>query len=245
MRARSLVPIGRVACVVVSALLCTATMQRCATAAVKAFASDGEATVYVDAPFRGTFSVVADASLRVQKRNAAWSLVDMSLLGDAPPSDGVSIGLFPVAGGAHVFTSVVQRGRTTFRDTGFACSSRCRIGLHGSRTSIVATFHGRIVGIWSRGAFRMRRPAMQLNGEVSARGDRLDAVLVPRPSIAGGRPVAVARCAFTTQGVDVYREGGTLHFAGTFTRREASYFSLTTRLHGDTCASVGDAPIYR
>ena len=213
---------------------------RAATAAPTAFSTDGEATVYLRGDFRGDFELVYDAQMRVMPENASWSVLNVSLLGGPPPSDAVTIGIFPVAGHVHVFTSFTQRSKTVFRDTGIVCEPRCRIALHGSASALVGSAAGRAVGSWPRFALRAPMPAVQLNAETSAPGDRLDATLSAVRTAAHGRALARPACAFTTRGIEVrFAPDGTLHYAGAY-RDDArtAYFSLAEPLAAkETCGA--------
>jgi len=177
----------------------------------------------------------------VMPANASWSVVNVSLLGGPPPSDAVAIGIFPSAGRVHVFTSFTQRSKTIFRDTGVVCEPRCRIALRGSASGFTASAGGRVVGSWPRFALRMAAPAVQLNAETSAPGDRLQATLSRVRTTVRGRPLSPPACAFTTRGIEVRSmPGGALQYAGAY-RDDArtAYFSLAEPLVAkESCAGV-------
>ena len=87
-----------------------------AYAAPKAFSTDGEATVYVNGDFRKEFTLVYEAQLSPIATNGGWSVLAVSILGGPPPSDAVTIGIYPTPKGVRVFTSVLA-GRRIFSVT--------------------------------------------------------------------------------------------------------------------------------
>lgn len=217
----------------VAALLAPASLLTpSANAAPKAFTTDAEATVYVAGDFRRDFDLLYDARMQRMPANTSWSVVNVTLLGGPPPSDAVAIGLFPAAQEIHVFTSATRGSRTAFRDTGISCPHSCRIGLRGTAAALLASVNGRVIASWPRFALRAPSPAVQLNAEVSAVGDPLDATLTPVRLTAGGRALARPSCAFTTRGVEVRSSSvGSLHYSGTY-REDArtAYLTLASPL---------------
>jgi hypothetical protein len=211
-----------------------------AYAAPKAFSTDGEATVYVNGDFRKEFTLVYEAQLRPIATNGGWSVLAVSILGGAPPSDAVTIGIYPSPKGVRVFTSVTRGKTNVFRDAGIACKPHCRISLSGSTAGFVASVGTRTVATWPRFTLRMPAPMVQLNGEVSRSGDALDAFLVPVHAMADGRALSPPSCAFVTQGIKVRRvPGGGLRYTGTYRNDgRTTYVSLNDGRTGDTCAQV-------
>jgi hypothetical protein len=204
-----------------------------------AFSTDGEATVYRDGNFRGAFTLMYEAVVRPQPRNKTWSTLSVTLLGGAPPADGITIGLVPDSSGAHVFTSTVRNGANTFHDTGIVCSGECTIGLRGDRGAISALARGKRVGSWPRFAFSLPRPSVQLNAEVSGPGDRIDAELMPVDENVASMRLARATCAFTTQGVIPALVAGALHFNGSFVRgAPARYIDLRNGRPLERCSAA-------
>jgi hypothetical protein len=214
-----------------------------AYAASKAFSTDGEATVYVNGDFRKEFTLEYEVQLRPIATNGGWSVLAVTILGGAPPSNGVTIGIYPSRKGVHVFTSVTRGKSNVFRDAGIECKPRCKIRLSGNAAGFVASVGTRTIATWPRFALRMPAPMVQLNGEVSRPGDALDAFLVPVHAAAGGRALSSPSCAFVTQGINVSRvAGGGLRYTGTYRNDgPATYVSLNDGRTGDTCAQVVSA----
>jgi hypothetical protein len=178
--------------------------------------------------------------MRDQRKNASWSVLTVSLLGGPPPADAVAVGLYPTPAGVHAFTSATRGTQSSFRDTGLSCPQTCRIALRGDRTTFSATVNGREVARWSRFEFSMTQPDAQLDGEVDALGDQLEASLRPVDLVAGGNALPAPACSFTTGGIAVTRAAdGTLRYAGRHTAGAPSvYVSLRTGRTGEHCSDV-------
>jgi hypothetical protein len=208
----------------------------------KAFSTDGEATVYQPGDFRRAFVLAYDVAVRRFPANRSWSVVGVTVLGDAPPSDGMTVGVTPSARGAEVFTSIVRGGRSTYRASGVMCAGTCRIELRATATTITALHGATVVGTWPRALFRMPHPAVQINGETSAPGDRLEATVATVRAVADGAPLPQPACAFSTRGIDVVRErNGVLQYAGVFDAQAPRYISLASGLGGDSCEAARGA----
>jgi hypothetical protein len=210
-----------------------------AGATPKAFSTDGEATVYQTGDFRGSFVLSYDVTMRRFPSNRSWSVVGVTVLGDAPPSDGITVGVMPTGSGANVFTSSVRNGKATYRDSGLSCADGCRIELRATRTTIAALRGTTVVQTWPRTLFRLPRPAVQINAETSAVGDRLAAVIAIVRAEANGTPLPQPECAFSTKGIDVVRvRNGALRYTGVFDASAPRYESLATGRRGDSCAAA-------
>lgn len=225
------------------AFLTTAVFGSCLAAASSAatpFSKDGEATVYIEGAFGKPFVVSFDAALRRQLGNRSWSTVAVSLLGGPPPSDSISIGLYPTENTVRAFFSVNRGASFTFRDSGVACRRMCRLMLRGSANTVFALVNGREVARWPRFEFSMRHPSVQLNGEVDALGDRLDARLRPVELQVGGVVLAEPWCSFTTRGINVRKmNDGTLRYVGEHRVGAPSVFvSLTNGHVAETCTAI-------
>jgi hypothetical protein len=231
---RSLHRLVRLAAVLTSLCATTLTFASAATP----YSKDGEATVYLEGRFDRPFILRYDAGLRLERANTSWSTLSIALLGGAPPSDAVTIGIYPADTGVRVFVGVSRGTTNTFRDTGVRCEDGCRLALRGNRDTLIATVDGREVGRWPRFAFHMPAPGVQLNGEVSALGDRIDGWLRPIDVRVDGTSI-IPRCAFTTGGVAAQRIGRALRYEGTHVAGATSvYASLITGRTGERCADV-------
>jgi hypothetical protein len=221
---------------VVLAILSAATIT--IASAATPYSKDGEATVYLQGRFDRSFVLTYDAGLHAEPANTSWSTLSIALLGGPPPSDAVTIGIYPADAGVHAFVDINRGRMNTFRDTGVRCEHGCRLSLRGDRDTLIATVDGREVGRWPRFAFRMPAPGVQLNGEVGALGDRIDGWLRPA-DVRVEETRIVPWCAFTTGGVAAQRSGQVLHYAGTHVAEVTSaYVSLTTGRTGEHCADV-------
>jgi hypothetical protein len=226
----------RYAVVLATAIYLVMTLNGAFAAAATAFSTDGEATVYRSGDFRGDFTLEYRALLEPQPRNKTWSTLSVTLLGGSPPADAITIGLFPDAGVAHVFTSAVHNGAATFHDTRIICSRACTLGLHGDRGSIVAVVAGKLVNAWPRFSFGLPHPTVQLNAEVSGSDDRIRASLTPVKERAARVQLGMPLCGFTTQGVFPESDAGTLRFSGSFVRgAPANYIDLRNGRRLERC----------
>lgn len=200
-------------------------------AAVHAYSSDGEATVYLSGDFSQPFDLSYAATMDAAPRNRSWSYVGILLLGNPLPSDSVEVGLFRLAasrGRPSLFTSITTKGSSSgFRDEG-TCAANCVLELRGDRTIIEALANGRVITRWKRTEFHMDKPYIQLNGEVARTADTISAHLRPLNTTLGSHSLKSPTCAFTTQGIDARQSPDhALTFEGTF--RPASrvaYISL-------------------
>ncbi|HEY0613516.1 MAG TPA: hypothetical protein VGC96_02700 [Candidatus Elarobacter sp.] len=213
-----------------------------ASAAAPAYATDGEATVYVQGAFEGPFDLIYDASIAPAPANRSWSLVGISLLGNPLPSDAVEIGLFRdpgVPGAASVYVSTTKAGEAPqVRNHGALCASPCRLELRGDARTVEARAGGRAIASWPRASLHLESPYVQLNGEVAREGDTIDARLTPVVTQAHDALPAPG-CAFITRGIEVARTAaGALLYSGTYDRAgRAGYVSLRDGSVGESCPS--------
>jgi hypothetical protein len=209
-----------------------------AIAKVQAVSTDGEATVYLVRNFAQDFDLWYDVRFPTSQGNRSWSFVSLLLMGRGTQSGSVSVGLSRAAGKPVVgFTDVTRPHATpAYRNVAVRCRAECTIELRGSRNAIVAFIDHRRAGTWLRKALALSKPYVQINGEVSAVGDRISARVVPIRTQIAGQPLPPPSCAFTTQGVRASRVNGELRFAGRRDPHEgATYVSLATGATGDTC----------
>jgi len=211
-----------------------------AALAATPFSKDGEATVYVDGAFGKPFVLSFDAALRRQRRNRSWSTVDVLLLGGPPPSDSISIGLYPTKNTVRAFLSVNRGADFKFHDSGVVCRDAYRLTLRGSENTILALGNGREIRRWQRSEFKMRHPSVQLNGEVDAPGDLIDARLHPVELQVAGVALTEPSCSFTTRGINVRRTNdGTLRFRGEYKVKDSSEFVSLSNGHAtETCTAT-------
>jgi hypothetical protein len=193
--------------------------------AVKAVSSDGEATVYLKGDFSGGFDVAYNAVLSSQPENRSSTYVDIMLIGRENPGPAIEVGLthtMPGTSAVRVFTSATRKhGSSALGTFAAACLPACELVLRGDRESVHAVFIDRdgIVeaGTWRRSDFRLIRPYVQLNGEVTGRGDQISATLAPVRVVAASRDIASPTCGFTTRGVEPLRESnGVLSLSGAY-----------------------------
>jgi hypothetical protein len=200
-------------------------------AALHAYSSDGEATVYISGDFSQPFDLSYAATIDETPRNRSWSYVGILLLGDPLPSDSVEVGLFRVAGSRgrpSLFTSITMRGSSSgFKDEGL-CAPNCVIELRGDRTNIEALANRRVIHRRKRTEFHMAKSYIQLNGEVALAADKISARLRPLKTTLDSHSLRSPTCAFTTQGIEVRQSGDhALTFEGTFRpASKVAYYSL-------------------
>lgn len=210
-------------------------------AEVHAVSTDGEATVYLTADFAHDFDVSYDVQFPAWRGNRSLSFVSLLLLGRFSPSGSVGVGLSrgsPHETALSGFTDAAGAKATpVYRSIAVPCSSECNLELRGNRTTIDAFIDHKVVGTWARKSLNLKNPYIQINGEVSAVGDRIVVRLTPVRMQVGSHSLPAPTCAFTTQGVTAQAAaGGGLTFTG---RRDlhaaATYVSLLTGATGDTC----------
>ncbi len=213
---------------------------RLAFGAVTAASTDGEARVYLVGDFTKDFRIASDVRFPPQTTNRSWSFVGILLIGREPGSAAVSVGLSRGNPSQRLsaFTTAASPGLSNpFRAVPAACAVSCRIELRSRSENIFALVNGRTIGSWPRSTFWMRSPYIQVNGEVSELGDRIDAEVRPIYLLAGARKLKAPACSFTTQGIEAHRRfPESLEFCGV-RRRDApvTYVSLRSGAHADTC----------
>jgi hypothetical protein len=204
--------------------------------AATAFSTDGEATVYVAGAFNRPFRVSYGANLSPQPRNRSWSTLSIALLGGPPPSDSISVGIYPSQSEIVVFTFVTRGRISAFRRQRISCSRGCRLALVGDRWSIEAVVDGHIVSRWPRFEFRLPRPSLQLNAEVDAPGDRLNGRLLPIELEANGKVLRGPSCSFTTRGIVALESSGSLNFSGEYDPKAGSFYrSIDGQRTAESC----------
>ncbi|MEO6913058.1 MAG: hypothetical protein ABI182_03430 [Candidatus Baltobacteraceae bacterium] len=208
-------------------------------ASVHAVSTDGEATVYLRGHFGSDFDLVFDVEFGPQNRNRSWTFVSILLLGETQPSASASIGLSrgsPNQRTLSTFTYANDVGKSpVYRSFPIACVAICVIELRGTKTHLYALADGVVLGRWDRSNSLMQKPYVQLNAEVSAFGDRIQARLLPIRLIDGRGILPGPTCAFTTQGVVPSLKRG-IAFGGTRSRdAKAAFVSLATGVRGDKC----------
>jgi hypothetical protein len=191
----------------------------------KSLSTDGEATIYLTGDFSTGFSVAYNAILPAALGNRSRTFVGIMLIGRTNPGPRIELGLTrgdPNAAALQAFTSVNSRnGGHRFQSIPVRCTPACRLVLRGDkvrlRALIVTQNAIQEVGSWARSDFGFLRPYVQLNGEVSERGDTIAAVLVPMRVVAASQSLPAPTCGFTTRGIQPRRlAGGTLTFTGTY-----------------------------
>jgi hypothetical protein len=212
---------------------------------VKAVSSDGEATVYLIGNFSRGFNVAYNAVLAQVRTNRATTFVGIMLLGRRRPGGSIAIGLSRNAATAQSLeafvSSTTAQDATHYQSFPVVCLPACGFILRGDRYGIYAfavTSDGiRKIGAWARADFEFVRPYVQLNGEVTALGDRIAATLIPMRVVADSRDLPAPRCAFTTRGIEPRRNGGAmLEFTGTYRPgAAASFIDLGTGKRVDRC----------
>lgn len=209
-------------------------------AKVHAVSTDGEATVYLTDDFAHDFDLSYDVHFPSSVKNRSWSAVTILLLGRVSSSGSIGIGLSrgsPRETTLIGFTDAANaKASPAYRSIAVRCASECDIKLRGTSSKIFAFIDHRLAGMWTRKSLGIIRPYVQINGEVSAVGDRIFAHLTPVRTQVGNREVPRPTCAFTTQGIRARAAGSALTFKG---RRDphafATYVSLLTGATGDTC----------
>ncbi|HKU66177.1 MAG TPA: hypothetical protein VJP85_00185 [Candidatus Baltobacteraceae bacterium] len=207
---------------------------------VRAVSTDGEATVYLTEDFSGDFDLTYDVHFPASPGNHSWSVISLLLLGRTPGGGFVSVGLSRGSPRQTVLSAFTDAARaqasSVYRSSPVRCTTECTIELRGTKNAIFALADHRPIGTWQRKALALRRPYVQVNGEVSAIGDRISARLFAVRTKNGHRKLPVPTCAFTTQGVRAYAMRGGLRFSG---RRspsaDATYVHLPDGATGDTC----------
>jgi hypothetical protein len=192
---------------------------------VKPVSTDGEATVYLTGAFSRGFALAYNVSLASTPGNRGDTFVGIMLIGRQNPGPGIELGLTRTTSHGQTeqaFLSVKPR-RGGSSDTSFpvVCAPVCELVLRGDRYGIYAAvltqdgIHN--VGAWSRDAFGLVRPYVQLNGEVTRPGDRIAAALSPMRTVVDSQVLPAPVCGFTTRGILPRRNpGGTLTFSGTY-----------------------------
>lgn len=186
---------------------------------VRAASTDGEATVYLTRDFSHKFDLKYSVWLKPSPRNRSWTDVSLLLIGRNRFPGSVSVGLmrgYPTTARLSALTMAnPPGGRPEFRSIPVNCSRGCTIELRGDAAYVRALVQGRSVGFWPRRNLSMEKPYVQINGEVSAKGDRISAQVRPIRAMVSGRLLPRPTCAFTTQGVEPSsRSDGTLEFSG-------------------------------
>lgn len=186
---------------------------------VRARSTDGEATVYLTRDFSRAFDLKYSVWLKPAPRNRSWTDVSLLLIGRNAPAGSISVGLmrgYPNAETLSALTMASPPGtRPEFRSISVRCSRGCTIELRGDAANVQALVQGRPVGTWSRSELALVKPYVQINGEVSAKGDRIAAEVRPIRAVLSDRPLPRPKCAFTTQGVEPRtKRNGTIEFSG-------------------------------
>lgn len=174
-----------------------------APARVKAVSTDGEATIYATGDFSAEFDVAYKVVFRPNSSNRSWTSISVLLLGRKGPGY-ISIGLFggyPKAGETSAFVTYAAGSRRAKFSTIRNDSPRPVLELRGDETHLYAYLNGVRIASWLRSVYRIERPYLQINGEVAASGDVIDARLTPVRLIASRHALHYPTCAFTTQGV--------------------------------------------
>jgi hypothetical protein len=200
------------------AIFCIASSMQSA-GKVRAVSTDGEATVYLLHDFSRAFDLKYSVWFKPSPRNRSWSDVSVLLIGRSPSAGSVSVGLmrgYPNAGTLSALTMATRPGvRPAFKSIPVHCAHACAIELRGDARNVEALVQGRAVGVWMRADLALIKPYVQINGEVSATGDRIAAQMRPIHVVLSGRAIPHPKCAFTTQGVEPHRgRDGTIVFSG-------------------------------
>jgi hypothetical protein len=202
--------------------------------------TDGEGTVYLTNDFAGDFDLLYDATLAPAPSNHSWSLVGVMLKAQTTPA-WMEIGLSrgdPDAATLTAFTAAsTSTGKRSWNPVKAECAPSCEIELRGDKTTVDGFVNGRQVEEWSRVAFQMVKPYVQLNAEVNAVGDIISARLTLRHGTVSGAPLQPPTCAFTTQGVEAKLLSPTvLTFSGQLrTDARVTYVSLVDGTSEDHC----------
>lgn len=131
-------------------------------------------------------------------------------------------------------TYVVFPGQTSaYKTQKPRCDAGCVIELRGDAFRIYAYLNGTLFETWSRSDLYLQHPSIQLNAEVHARGDTIEATLTPIRTIVAGR-VVHPTCAFTTRGIEPAGRS-TLTFRGKVNDAGGAFVNLSTGKHGDRC----------
>jgi hypothetical protein len=209
-------------------------------AKVKPVSTDGEATVYLNGDFSKEFDLSYDIAFHPARHNRSLSFIDVLLLGGIPPSGSITVGLMLGAPNASTLSAFVttnpRGGKQKFEQFPVTCLSHCHLELKGNATHFFASIQGRRIRTWSRSNLFIRKPYVQLNGEVNGSGDSIFASVTPIRVNAGGRSLRPT-CAFTTQGIEARgTSANTIEFVGS-SRSDArvTYVSLRTGKTGDKC----------
>jgi hypothetical protein len=213
--------------------------------AAKPVSTDGEATIYVTGDFVHGFDLAYNALLRPMPANRGDIFVGIMLTGHEPHGPGIELGLNRDAVNprlVRVFLSLNARhAAPSYTSFPARCTPACELILRGDRYGLYAaviTEDGiQNIGAWSRAAFSLVQPYVQLNGEVTKPGDRIFAVLTPMRTVANSENLARPTCAFTTRGIVPRREpGGLLIFSGAYrTDAPSSFIDLKTGRMVDRC----------
>lgn len=209
-------------------------------AKVKPVSTDGEATVYLNGDFLREFELSYDITFHPARHNRSLSFIDVILLGGIPPSGSITVGLMlgaPNPSALSAFVTTNRRGeKQKFEQFPLTCRSHCRLELKGNTTEFSASIQGRRIRTWSRSDVLMRKPYVQLNGEVSGPGDSIFALVAPIRMTAGGHSLRPT-CAFTTRGIEARSTSShAFEFVGT-SRSDArvTYVSLRTGNAQEKC----------
>jgi hypothetical protein len=193
---------------------------------VKAFSTDGEATVYLAGNFTGAFDVKYRATIASFPRNGSWSMVGLLLIGMIPgPSAYVGV-TSPGrdARNAAFAMATGTEGKSSYVTTHEECSTSCVIELRGDHKVIQSLVNGHVAMTWMRAIVPLSNAGVQLNAEVSQPGDRIEASLTPIHTVAGGRVLGTPTCGFTTQGVVPTLTRPEITFAGGYRPGAAAAF---------------------
>ncbi len=216
-------------------LLCVAS----SPAKVTTISPDGEATVNQVHDFSGDFDLIYKATLKPEPTNTSWSMLSIALLNIARDS-GITVGIYagPKLAIAGFTSTNGGAARFSFRRAG-PCVPSCTIELRGDAATVRAFIGGRVVASWTRWSYNMPQPYVQLNAEVTAIGDTIDATLVQQRAMINGKAIPFPICGFTTQGVEPTAVGDALHFRGKRTPgARVTYLSLVTGATGDSCPAL-------
>jgi len=210
---------------------------RVTIASVKAASSDGEATVYLAGSFSAEFDVAYRAVLKPGDHNKSWSTLSILLVGRQIPGPGASVGLVSDASHprARPFTNVVYSNlKDDYKNYGASCTTGCVIRLRGTAARIYAYVDGKEMASWSRSDLYLQRPYVQLNAEVHAAGDSVDASLTPVRAVVAGHALPHPTCAFTTRGIEPAGLAA-ITFHGKTNDAGGAFVNLYTGARGDKC----------
>lgn len=210
-------------------------------AKVRAVSTDGEATVYLTHDFTRAFDVSYEVHFAPSAENRSSTFVSILLLERTSGSRSIGVGLSrgsPRENRLSGFVDVTRpKAAAAYRSVPVRCTMECYLELRGTPGAVTALIDHRAVGTWARKSLGLTNPYIQINGEVSAVGDKISAQLTPVLARIGNIQLPRPTCAFTTQGVHAEMSAaGQLAFKGKRdTHAGATYVSLLTGATGDTC----------